>query len=169
MRKDLDIRNAEGFILHGCNCQSKMGAGLAKAIAERWPNVKRQYEQHLSTFVERRKALGGIQVVGVDKGISVINCFTQEYYGRDVGVRYVSYDAMDECMKRVADLASTKPSSMDINIPKIGCSLAGGHWPVVLEIIKFRLSSVNNRVIMWMSDEGKKYELFEKQSKIEFK
>ena len=47
-----DITKAtEQVIAHGCNCQGRMGAGVAKAIARKWPKVKiddKQYHCHRS-------------------------------------------------------------------------------------------------------------------------
>lgn len=131
-----DITTTTGYILHGVNLQGKMGAGVAKAIADKWPVVKQVYLDKLS-----RASLGDISVAVVAEGIVVINCHTQRYYGRD-GRKYVSYDAADEAFSKAATWimgqhsASGMPGRPQVHFPQIGCGLAGGDWNIMSAIIK---------------------------------
>lgn len=131
-----DLLSAKGVILHGVNCQGVMGSGVALSIKNKWPIV---YEEYMLFIKESGgggdKLLGKVNAVLVQEGVHVINCFTQDRYGRD-GKMYVDYSAMDRCMKTInVRLVSPIP----INFPLIGCGLAGGHWPVVREIIDYRI------------------------------
>lgn len=132
-----DITTAtSGYILHGVNLQGKMGAGVAKAIADKWPVVKEVYMEKLS-----RASLGDISVAVVSDGLAVINCHTQRYYGRD-GRKYASYDAADEAFSNAATWIMGQRSVSgaiglpQIHFPQIGCGLAGGDWNIMSAIIR---------------------------------
>jgi O-acetyl-ADP-ribose deacetylase (regulator of RNase III) len=135
-----------GIILHGVNCQGVMGAGVAKAIRDRWPEVYEGYKRVCDEY-EPHSLLGMILTVRAPDMPTVVNCFTQQWYGRDKDKRYVSYDAVDRCMKRVAEKFTDHD---DIHFPLIGCNLGGGHWPVVREIIEFRLPDSRFNKTLWI-------------------
>ena len=63
-------------IVHGCNCQNKMGAGIAKQIAKQWPGVL-----ELDSYMAKKgmNALGNIGVFDTHKKLQVINAYTQQY------------------------------------------------------------------------------------------
>jgi len=65
------------------------------------------------------------------KGPTVLNCFTQQFYGYD-GKQYVSYSAIKSVFNKILSYRHIKGP---IAIPKIGCGLAGGEWERVSEII----------------------------------
>ena len=131
IKGDLFTTGAQ-VILHGCNCQGKMGSGVAKAVREKYPVVFDEYEELHRT---RGLKLGSILPVKVGKDKWVVNCMTQKFYGYD-GKQYVSYDAVWECLHRVASMASKE---YKIAMPKIGCGLAGGDWEVVRKIVEDEL------------------------------
>lgn len=140
-----NLLDAKGIILHGCNAQGVMGSGVALAIRNKWPGAYEKYKAHCSDLeVHPRDFLG--DVVWYSEGDVVIgNCITQEFYGRN-GRRFVSYDAVDKCMEEVGLVAAQSPQ-LDINFPLIGCGLGGGYWPVVREIIEYRIPDSLKKVL----------------------
>jgi O-acetyl-ADP-ribose deacetylase (regulator of RNase III) len=76
-------------IVHGANCQCAMGAGIAKAIRERFPEA---YEADLATPRGDRSKLGSISVASIARGglnLIVVNAYTQfDYRGRGIKVDY---------------------------------------------------------------------------------
>lgn len=121
------------FILHGCNAQGVMGAGVAKAIRDEYPFA---YDQYREAFTTRGLRLGEIQIVRcMDK--TIINAITQLRYGRD-GIRYVSYDAVADAM---ASLEETLYGE-EVAMPMIGSGLAGGDWNIIKAIIEAELKTV---------------------------
>ena len=116
------------YICHQVNCQGRMGSGIAKQIRERWPVVYDSYIQVASPVW-----LGCIQKVVVDiPQKTVINMFSQEYYGYD-GKRYTSYDAFWSCLGAIRD---SVPKGSKIGFPyKIGCGLGGANWQVISTMI----------------------------------
>lgn len=122
------------IIAHGVNCHGVMGSGIAKIIREKWPEVYDDYHQ----FCQLRdpyRYLGFVRASPANDGTLILNCFTQEKYGKD-GLRYISYDAVDDCFERINDVLHRFEY---IAMPKIGAGLGGGHWPVIESIINHRL------------------------------
>ena len=122
IRRDITNVQAPGLIAHGVNCQNRMGAGVARALYTKWPNVKTEY--HGFEYND----LGNVQFVGVEPGLVVANCFTQVYYGRKTGVRYANPEAVYECLVRVAEHACITLKVDEVFIPRIGCGLGGLDW-----------------------------------------
>ena len=77
--------------------------------------------------------LGEIQLVPVDIDKTVINMFSQQYYGYD-GKRYTSYDAFWNCLNLIKE---NVPKGSKIGFPyRIGCGLGGANWPVIETMIE---------------------------------
>lgn len=144
-------------IVHGVNCQGVMGSGVAKAIREKWPVVYEEYRNAWNEafiYLDNNQnssfgdfLLGRIQFVGVGDGKHVVNAFTQEYYSHD-GKKYVSYDAIDQCMSNLRiKLELDYWAIPTVSMPKIGAGLGGGNWEVIEAIINHRLHDV--AVTIW--------------------
>lgn len=119
-------------LAHGCNCFNTMGAGLARSIAERFPEVEK--EDSLTKSGDRKK-LGTIAFVRVldesSKIKYIVNMYTQFNYG--CGERQINYEAMYRCLE---SLKSKNNPKMRIGLPfKIGCGLGGGDWNIVKAMI----------------------------------
>jgi O-acetyl-ADP-ribose deacetylase (regulator of RNase III) len=133
------------YICHQVNCQGKMNSGIAKQIREKWPVVYNNYMSKCDTTSDltiktNNILLGSIQIVGLwedyystDFHQSVINMFSQEYYGYD-GRRYTSYDAFWNCLNLIKQ---TVPKGSKIGFPyRIGCGLGGANWEVIRIMIE---------------------------------
>lgn len=133
--------------MHGCNNQGVMGAGFAKTIKEKYPEVFTTYIQDIALG---RTSLGFVswqQVYG--QHTMVASGITQEFYGRS-GCRYASYDAIDIVMHRVFKYAFRE--RVEIHMPKIGAGLGGGDWRVIESIIGSAADSCaidSNNIFIW--------------------
>lgn len=129
-------------ILHGCNAQGVMASGVAKTIRERYPEAYQHYktvydsatDKHLSSL-----SLGDIYPIS-SKGKVIINAITQKYYGRD-GSRYVSYDAVEQCMQATNNYCKSA-NIRTLAMPQIGAGLGGGDWRIIEAIIETVLTDV---------------------------
>lgn len=128
-------------IIHGANCQCKMGSGIAKQIRTRWPEV---YEADLETEVGDRGKLGSItcaEIEGAD--ITVINAYTQfDYRGPQPRV---DYNAIRSAFREIKSRFSGKK----IGYPKIGAGLGGGDWNIISEIINEELEGEDHTLVIW--------------------
>jgi O-acetyl-ADP-ribose deacetylase (regulator of RNase III) len=123
---------------HGCNCFHKMGAGLAKAIKEKFPEA---CEADLETTPGEHGKLGTLSFTKNTSPV-IVNCYTQYRYGKDK--MHCDYDAVRSCMKHIKKNFSGKK----IGLPRIGCNLAGGEWEIVKPIIEQELSGENVTIVV---------------------
>lgn len=139
-----DIANVNrGIILHGVNCQGVMGSGVAKALKDKYPQIYTSYQNYIY-HTDKEELLGSIDPVSINENLSIINCFTQVFYGYDKK-KYVSYDAIDNVFRQAAAYQSLKKDTLTgiplpIYYPMIGSGLGGGNWNVISEIIKSRVN-----------------------------
>ena len=136
-------------ILHGCNCQATMGAGIAKTIKDRWPEV---YEFDKNTYDAGMAKLGRFGSVVVktrtEKDLIVVNCYTQEFPGGSI--RPVNYEAIASCFEKVNE--KFKGMDFKIGIPLIGCGLAGGNWNIVKTMAQELMPDLKVTVIHFPTD-----------------
>lgn len=114
-----------------------MGSGVARALFEKWPQVKELYHSWFEEFDagdKGIKALGRIDDLLTKDNKVIVNCFTQQFFGPG-DKRYLSYDALVSCMSRLY-MCCEYYKVNEIAIPKIGCGLAGGSWPIVKSILE---------------------------------
>ena len=148
IQQDL-LKVTHGVIAHGCNCQGKMGAGLAKLVKAKWPAVFYTYLDKCFSTTNKRSLLGHAQIIPVvSESITylyVANMFTQETYGRGPGIRYADPAAIETSLSRVVKFCDD--NEYPLYIPKIGCSLGGLNWEIDVEPIVRMLDNEHNILI----------------------
>ncbi len=133
---------SEPAIVHGCNAQGVMGAGVARAIRKRYPQA---FSAYVNRFATHGLELGETIWVDCDPHV-VINAITQDHYGRGPR-RYADYDAIERAFRRIDKVAlatqaysggrATPPKVIDaVGMPLIGAGLAGGSWSRIAHIIE---------------------------------
>jgi len=131
-------------VIHGCNCFHKMGAGVARAIRDAFPEA---YKMDLATMSPPNEKLGTISWAPILRNgnkFTIVNAYTQLYYGRS-GV-HVDYDALRRTMKQVKQVFSGRR----IGYPMIGCGLAGGDWNTVSRIIDEELEGEDHTLVKFI-------------------
>lgn len=118
------------ILAHGCNCLGGFGSGVAKTMAQKHPEAKKQY---LKKFNSVGWKLGDVQYVK-SNGKIIANCATQYDYGSPKdGTVYVDYEAIRTCMTKLKKVCDE--NKLSVAIPKIGAGLAGGDWFLIENII----------------------------------
>lgn len=119
------------IIAHGCNCLGAYGAGIAKLMADKFPQSKFEY---VNKFKTSGWKLGEVQFVKSNNKI-IANCATQHNYGGGAkyGKVYVDYAAIQTVMEKLYKYSTEH--NLTIAIPKIGAGLAGGNWTKIESII----------------------------------
>jgi O-acetyl-ADP-ribose deacetylase (regulator of RNase III) len=129
-------------IVHGCNCQCQMGAGIAKAIRERFPAA---YAADLATAKGDRAKLGTYSQATIETMGSrfvLVNAYTQ-FHWRGPGVK-ADYDAIERVMRAIArDFAGLR-----IGYPKIGAGLAGGDWTIIAPRLDAALEGRDHALVL---------------------
>ena len=137
-----DILDAkEDIICHQVNCRGVMGAGVAKAISDKWPKVKQEYVSYANKFRNNPDILLGlVQLVEVDKNKFVANIFGQLDYGRYKNKRYTDYAALKSAFEYIKLAHPNKTIAFPYGF---GCGLANGNWDIVKIIIDTYLDGLD--------------------------
>jgi O-acetyl-ADP-ribose deacetylase (regulator of RNase III) len=139
----LELALAGNFdvIVHGCNCQCTMGAGIAYNIKKAFPEA---FEADLATQKGERAKLGTISAAEVVRdGVSftVVNAYTQ-FHWHGPGV-LADYDAIRSAMRLVKEQYPGKR----IAYPRIGAGMAKGDWTLIAAIIKRALEGEDHTLV----------------------
>ena len=132
----------EKFIAHQTNCLGTMGAGVARAIALKYPHVDKAYKNACYNSNQSPELLGKIQIIACDpgdkkkEGQCIVNVFGQYRVG--TYRRQTDYDALREAFSKLNNLGH------DVAIPYLmGCGLGGGEWEIVSQIIEETCPDIN--------------------------
>jgi O-acetyl-ADP-ribose deacetylase (regulator of RNase III) len=149
----------EPFIAHGVNCMAVMGAGVALAIANKWPESELKYREFCWKHIIKQSLLGKSLATNEAKDKKVLfHMFIQYDTGTDT--RKVNYGALartfselnntlevmrdfDEHMEHQAGNNTIIIPKPTVAIPKIGSGLAGGDWNIIEEIINGCTPDIN--------------------------
>jgi O-acetyl-ADP-ribose deacetylase (regulator of RNase III) len=126
----LDV--TEGLIAHQVNCRGVMGAGVARAIAKRYPDVDWLYQDHCRNYT-RQELLGTSLVLRATPTLLVANIFGQLNTGRGL---QTSYTAVAEALTTLQDRHVEGFLPTELHVPyMMGCGLAGGDWDIYSELL----------------------------------
>lgn len=131
------------LVCHQVNCMGVMGAGLAKQIKDKHPEVFDIYLEKCNAFGSYN--LGDVQLCSCleNGGYMVANIFAQEGYGKKG--RFTDYNALIKALSSLRQLDNTI-----IRIPyKMGCGLGGGDWETVMKLINSELVAYGRKVEIW--------------------
>jgi O-acetyl-ADP-ribose deacetylase (regulator of RNase III) len=120
-------------LIHGCNCFNTMGAGVGKAVADKWPVVKVADDITNKGDVMKLSDFSSAGIIN-SKGQrgTIINLYTQYNYGTNE--RHVDYGAIVSGMNLVYNCTNWR--DVTFIMPKIGSGLGGGDWSIIERIIK---------------------------------
>lgn len=127
-------------VMHQANCMSIMGAGIAKAIAEKYPNAQKVDKK---TKYSPEFKYGKFTYSVEENGVTVVNLYGQYNLGK--------FKSDEEKIQRMKMLraainyflySAVSGIGTNVNLEKIGvpynlgCGIAGGDWNVVTNILK---------------------------------
>lgn len=125
------------LLVHVCNDAGKWGKGFVLAVSRRWPEPEARYREAFASAAP--PGLGDVQVVPVEKDLSVVNLVGQHGVRRAGGRPPIRYDALARGLEAVGRLAAQLGAS--VHLPRIGCGLAGGRWEEVEPLLVRHLGS----------------------------
>lgn len=117
------------IIAHQVNFEGIMGAGVAKNIREKYPDIMKDYQEFCKDYYGR---LGSVHFYkrGEDsKGnpLYIANCFSQRINSENGCL--TDYDSFAFCMLYLRDTMIENNIEHRIAMPyKIGCGISGGDW-----------------------------------------
>jgi len=133
------ITNIQGDLLkakvqircHQVNCRGAMGAGIAKQIRDKYPEVYDPYKALCKQF--GAKLLGEVQFCACHDGTVIANLFAQDDWATDRV--QTNMQALEECLQKVAAFAAKM--SATVGVPRLmGAGLAGGDWTQIESLIE---------------------------------
>ena len=135
------------IIAHVCNDIGGWGKGFVLAISKRWPEPESEYRKWHRNRAKNDFGLGAVQVVETEKYISIANMIGQRGTKTGSNGPPVRYDAIEECLRSVANHAIERNAS--IHMPRIGCGLAGGKWEKIEPIVQSVLCAADIQVYVY--------------------
>jgi hypothetical protein len=110
------------IIAHVVNDLGGWGSGFVVPLGRRYPAAERAYRTTLPK-------LGETQIVNVEPDVWVANmCAQRGFPSRDRPCA-LDYGALAACLRGL-------PVDIAIQMPRIGCGIAGGEWARVAEIVE---------------------------------
>lgn len=127
------LNNDCDVLCHQVNLEGVMGGGIALSIANRFPNVEKEY-----VFYNKKK-LGEVFFAKANEYV-IANCFSQtESFDTD-------YDALAKCLDKVVEYLK-KNNLHSVAIPyKYGCGIANGDWNTVKGIFIEKLKNFTLKI-----------------------
>lgn len=133
----LPLGDGRCIIAHICNDIGAWGKGFVMPLAKRYPEAEAQYRAWHRRKTDPSFALGQVQFVEVAAQVWVANMIGQHGISRRGSTPPIRYDALRECLSHVRTFAHEHKA--DIQMPRIGCGLAGGDWKIVSKIVEEEL------------------------------
>jgi O-acetyl-ADP-ribose deacetylase (regulator of RNase III) len=139
LKGDATSPQAKGnrIICHVCNDASGWGRGFVLAISRRWKEPEVEYRKRYAEGMDGGFALREAQFVRVETYIWVANMIAQKGIKTGSSGPPIRYEAVSECLKKVA--AKAVELSASVHMPRIGCGLAGGDWSRIEPLIEEHL------------------------------
>jgi O-acetyl-ADP-ribose deacetylase (regulator of RNase III) len=129
------------IIIQQCNCLNLMGAGIAAAIAHKYPEAQRV--DSITSCGDINK-LGTYSIAKINDKQSIVNLYSQYHIGIDKwGNIPTSYMAMEEGLYNLSQELK-RAYKGKVNFPRIGtyqlgCNRGGADWSKVRKIIQSTL------------------------------
>jgi O-acetyl-ADP-ribose deacetylase (regulator of RNase III) len=119
------------LLVHCVNNVYSFGSGIAGAIAKKYPVCKQRYMDRASW------GLGDVQYVEIGKGLYIVNLCGQRNVGNFYETIPFRYESLQDGLIQIREDLRTKKvmDKSSLSFPRIGCSLAGGSWAKVEEVI----------------------------------
>jgi hypothetical protein len=123
------------IILHCCNDINLMGSGVARALFQKWPDVKSKY--HYAFEQNKNNKLGDVHYVKVEASIYVGNIIGQHTIDtNEDGGPPIRYWAIDKAFQKVVQSIHKRDEEVIVNLPYLmGCDLARGRWEEIEYLI----------------------------------
>lgn len=137
----LALKGTFDVIVHGCNCDCLMGAGIARSIREHFPEA---YHADTATPAGDASKLGTYSYAHCNREsgtLTVVNAYTQ-LHPSGLGV-LVDYQAIRRIMRAIKQDFGGKR----IGYPKIGAGLARGDWNIISHIIENELAGEDHTLV----------------------
>ena len=126
------------IIAHGCNCQRMMGAGIAREVKKRIPEMWEADKKDKRFSISKLGCTTSALVVRDGHTFLGYNIYSQYAGGRNLDV-----EALTLGLRKIAMMHQ----GQSIGLPMIGCGIAGGNWNEIKEIIRKELKGMEVTIV----------------------
>ncbi len=141
VRADATLPQSQGklIIAHVCNDSGGWGRGFVTALSRRWGEPERAFRRWFAQRETGDFALGAVQFVAVAPDVWVANMIGQHNIARKSkpGPPPVRYEAIEIALGTLGGKALELGAK--VQMPRIGCGLAGGQWEQIEPLIVAQL------------------------------
>lgn len=139
----------ETLILQSVNYRKIMGAGLAKQIKNKYPDIFKQYCDFIDeNSWEDIKKDGLFDLFKINEEQGIVNIFGQKNFGRDKC--YTDYQSLKNGLLKVSGISFLFTKGLSVAIPyKLASGLSGGSWKIVYEIIQDIFENSEVKVVIY--------------------
>jgi len=127
---DLAEQGEFDIVVHGCNCMTMMGGGIAREIAQRYPNVEQADYDTVRGDINKLGNWSSAFVRANGNTFWVVNAYTQ--YGVSRSEDVFEYEAFALILRKLIHTSG----NLRIGLPYIGMGLAGGNKDIIIPIIE---------------------------------
>lgn len=142
----------EKYIGHQVNCRGVMGAGVAKAIKEKYRDVYESYRCLCQKRDISTPLLGSAQFIFTENEKVIFNLFGQD----DIGgrIRRTNYaaliNAVNQALEKISITNVANKEKESLALPYgIGCGLGGGDWEIVYLLLLDASNMYNVDIILY--------------------
>ncbi len=128
-------------IIHGCNCFHAMHGGIARHIAKIFPEADQA--DRATKFGDKNKLGTYSEATVVRNGNTfvIINAYTQ--FDCEPDQDNFEYEKFPQLLLSIKE----KYGHLRIGMPLIGCGLAGGNEPVILDMIQQYFNGLDYKLV----------------------
>jgi O-acetyl-ADP-ribose deacetylase (regulator of RNase III) len=108
------------------------GGGVARSAAKAFPEAHRKFSSWIIS-VPKKDRLGSVHFASADESTYIASLVGQEGFGPSPTPR-IRYAALEKCLEKVSDFASTNSAS--VHMPRLGAGESGGSWDTVQEMVQ---------------------------------
>jgi O-acetyl-ADP-ribose deacetylase (regulator of RNase III) len=131
------VRRGRSIIAHVVNDRAlTWGGSFGKALRARYPSVQDDFRRWMMASAANRR-LGNVHFFELDDRTTVASMVAQHGFGQSRTTR-LRYGSLSECLRRVAEEATTKHAT--VHLPRIGTGAGGADWRIVRELIRTELA-----------------------------
>jgi O-acetyl-ADP-ribose deacetylase (regulator of RNase III) len=144
----IELAKAGDFdiIIQGCNCQCRMGRGIALTIKQQFPEA---VAADCQTTIGDLDKLGTFTTAHIHRdgwNFTIVNGYTQ-FHWQGEGV-LADYDAIRSLFRQVKQ----QFSGQRIGYPKIGAGLARGDWSIIASSIEEELAGEDHTYVEFVRE-----------------
>lgn len=132
-------------IAHGVNAQGYMGGGVAKVVANLYPNVEAEYVEACKSG-ELQKSLFQLVETGDEDGRVIVNVLTQIFPGAEAKYALI-FEGFHALLAHLETLEVKR-----LALPRVGAGIGGLSWGVTARLLEILAEEYKVVLEVWVPE-----------------